>query len=214
MVSVVKPKSFIKPVVFIVSLLPLSWLIWQAVTDNLGANPVEKILHRTGDWALNFLLITLAVTPLRRIFGWAWLAKLRRMLGLFVFFYAALHFTTYIGIDKLFSWEEIVEDAAKHKRIIVGFASFLSLIPLAVTSSDRMIRRAGMKRWQRLHRLTYLAALGGVVHYLWLVKKDMQRPLIYAGIFAVLTGYRLVVWLVDSSCGVKSDQLQTGAEDR
>jgi len=188
--------KLVKGAIFIASLFPLAWLAGQFFTAGLGASPVEKILHRTGDWALNFLLITLAITPLRRLTGWAWLAKFRRMMGLFAFFYAFLHFMTYVGLDQFFSWEAIVEDVVKHKRLIVGFVSFLLLIPPTVTSSTRMIVRFGIKRWQWVHRPIYLAAAGGVIHYLWLVKKDIQGPLIYAVILGLLLGYRVVMWVL------------------
>lgn len=185
-------ERIVKTAIFIISLIPLAWLILQAFTTGLGANPVEKVIHRTGDWALNFLMITLSITPLRHLFGWTWLTRLRRMMGLFSFFYASLHFITYLGIEQALSWKAIVDDVTKHKRIIVGFVSFILLIPLAITSTNRMIKRLGIKRWQSLHRLVYLAAVGGVTHYLWLVKRDMRTPLIYAGVLVVLLGYRVV----------------------
>jgi len=135
--------------------------------------------------------VTLSVTPVRRLTGWNWLIRLRRMLGLFAFFYACLHFFTYVGIDQFFDWRTIVADIAKRPYITVGFASFLLLIPLAVTSTNAMQRRLGGKRWQRLHRLVYVAAAGGVVHYLWLVKKDISQPLLYGLLLVVLLGMRL-----------------------
>lgn len=184
-------KKIMKPAVFISSLLPLFWLMWKALTDGLGANPVEKAIHRTGDWTLNFLMITLSITPLRNITGWAWLSRFRRMTGLFAFFYASLHFLTYAGFDHLFSFESIIKDAVKHKRIFVGFGTFIILLTLALTSPDKMVKRIGAKRWQAIHRLTYLAAIGGVIHYLWLVKIDIRLPLVYAAILAVLLGYRI-----------------------
>ena len=184
-------KKIIKPAVFISSLLPLFWLIWKALTDGLGANPVEKAIHRTGDWTLNCLMITLSLTPLRNITGWAWLSRLRRMTGLFAFLYASLHFLTYAGFDHLFSLESIIKDAVKHKRIFVGFGTFIILLTLALTSPNKMVTRIGAKRWQAIHRLTYLAAIGGVIHYLWLVKIDIRLPLVYAGILSMLLGYRI-----------------------
>ena len=183
-----------KPVVFITALLPLIWLIGLGVDGKLGANPVETITHHTGDWALRFLLITLAVTPLRRLSGWNWLQRFRRMLGLFTFFYAFLHFGTYLVLDQFFQWQAILEDILKRPYITVGFLAFLLLIPLAVTSTNAMMRRLG-RHWQRLHRLVYLIGALGVIHYLWLVKADLLEPLIYAAVLALLLGYRL--W---SSC--------------
>ena len=187
-------EKLVKPAVFFSCLAPLGWLLWQAFSEGLGANPIEKVIRRTGDWTLIFLLITLGISPLRHLTGWNRPNGLRRMMGLYAFFYACLHFMTYVGIDQFFSWESIVEDVMNHKRIAVGFASFILLIPLAMTSSDRMIRRLGVKRWRALHQLVYLAAVGGVIHYLWLVKKDRQTPLIYAGVLAVLLGYRVMAW--------------------
>lgn len=179
-----------KPLVFSVSLLPLVWLFWLAWSDQLGANPVETLSHRTGDWSLRFLLLTLAVTPLRRLTGWNGLQRFRRMLGLFAFFHVCLHFSVYLIFDQFFDLSTIIADVAKRPYITVGFAAFVLLIPLAVTSTNRMIKRLG-RNWQRLHRLVYLIAILGVLHYLWLVKADLREPLIYAGILAVLLGYRL-----------------------
>jgi methionine sulfoxide reductase heme-binding subunit len=185
--------TVVKPLLFLVCLAPLALLGVDAWHDRLGANPIETITHVTGDWTLRFLLITLAVTPLRRLTGWNALARLRRMLGLFAFFYACLHFATWLVLDQFFHWPGIVEDIAERPFITVGFASFLLLIPLAATSTDAMVRRLGAKRWQALHRLVYAIAVGGVLHFLWLVKKDLTEPLIYAAILAVLLGYRVVV---------------------
>ena len=178
-----------KPLVFCVSLLPLVWLCWLAWQDRLGANPVETLSHRTGDWSLRFLLLTLAVTPLRRLSGWNWLLKFRRMLGLFAFFYVCLHLGVYLIFDQFFDPSAILEDIAKRPYITVGFAGFLLLIPLAVTSTNGMIKRLG-RNWQRLHRLVYLIAVLGVVHYWWLVKSDLTGPLIYSAILAALLGVR------------------------
>ena len=182
--------AWIKTAVFLACLLPLGSLGLDAYTDNLGANPIELITRSAGTWTLTFLLITLAVTPLRRISGWQWPIKFRRMLGLFAFFYACLHFTTYIWLDQFFDLHGIVKDVAKRPFITVGFASFVSLIPLALTSTSAMVRRLG-KRWRQLHRLAYFISIGGVVHYLWLVKADMFKPLIYGAILTVLLAYRL-----------------------
>ncbi len=183
----------LKPAVFIISLFPLLWLILQAFTAGLGANPVEKLLHHMGDWALNFLMITLAISPIKEITGLTWLLRLRRMTGLFSFFYASLHLLTYVAIDQYFAWNAIIEDIMKHKRIIIGLASYTLLILLAITSTNHMIQRIGFSRWRSLHRLTYVSATGGVIHYLWLVKKDMRTPLIYAAILVLLFGIRAVL---------------------
>lgn len=186
---------WIKSAVFIACLIPFGQLLFWGFTDDLGANPVETITRSTGIWTLTFLLITLSVTPLRRISGQHWLIKLRRMLGLFAFFYVSLHFTTFILFDHFFDFQEIVKDVVKRPFITVGFTSFLLLIPLALTSTSGMVRRLGGKRWQQLHRLIYVAAIGGVVHFLWLVKIDIRRPLIYGTILALLLTYRIVtIW--------------------
>lgn len=181
----------LKPAVFLLCLLPFLLLLFDALTDGLGAEPVEAITHRTGRWGLRFLLITLAVTPFRRVTGFNRIIRYRRMLGLFAFFYATMHFLTYIVLDQFFGFAYIVEDIAERPYITVGFASWLLLIPLAITSTDAWIRRLG-KRWARLHRLVYVAALGGVLHFLWLVKADLRRPILYGTILVVLLGLRLV----------------------
>jgi sulfoxide reductase heme-binding subunit YedZ len=172
-------------------LLPLAALAGQALSHNLGANPIDEITDQTGTWTLRLLLITLAVTPVRRLTGWNRLIQLRRMLGLFAFFYGSLHFLTYIWLDQFFVIEDIIADVMDRPFITVGFTSFVLLIPLAVTSTTAMIKRLGGKWWQRLHRLVYVTAIGGVVHYLWLVKADIQQPLLYGGILGVLLAYRL-----------------------
>lgn len=183
----------VKPLVFVASLVPLAWLLWLAWQGQLGTNPVETLSHRTGDWSLRFLLLTLAVTPLRRLSGWNGLQRLRRMLGLFAFFYVCLHFAVYLVFDQFFDWQAIVADIAKRPYITVGFAAFLLLIPLAVTSTNGMMKRLG-KDWLRLHRLVYLIAVLGVLHYAWLVKADLREPLLYGGLLALLLGYRLWWW--------------------
>ncbi|MEZ5602434.1 MAG: protein-methionine-sulfoxide reductase heme-binding subunit MsrQ [Candidatus Competibacteraceae bacterium] len=192
-----------KPLVFCVSLLPLVWLFWLAWQDRLGANPVETLSHRTGDWSLRFLLLTLAVTPLRRLSGWNWLLKFRRMLGLFAFFYVCLHLGVYLIFDQFFDPSAILEDIAKRPYITVGFAGFLLLIPLAATSTNGMIKRLG-RNWQRLHRLVYLIGMLGVVHYWWLVKADISEPLLYAGLLTILLGYRAWWWNVHSPTAARS----------
>lgn len=183
--------KLIKPGLFIVALVPLAWLIYRTVNNDLGANPIETLNRYTGDWVLRFLMITLTVTPLRRLTGWNGLLRYRRMLGLFAFFYACLHFLSYVWLDQFFALSEILRDVAKRPYITVGFTSFLMLIPLAVTSTSGMIRRLGAKRWQQLHRLVYFIGIGGVVHFLWLVKSDLREPLVYAAILALLLGFRI-----------------------
>jgi sulfoxide reductase heme-binding subunit YedZ len=181
----------VKILLFFACLIPLARLLWLGFDDGLGANPIEFITRSSGTWTLTFLLITLAITPLRRLSGWQWPIRLRRMLGLFAFFYASLHFTTYLWLDQFFDLGAIYQDIFKRPFITVGFASFLLLIPLALTSTQAMMRRLGGRNWQRLHRLVYLIAVGGVVHYWWLVKKDVTQPTIYAAVLALLLGYRL-----------------------
>ena len=186
-----KNRWIIKPALFVVALLPLAFLVYRGLTNDLGANPIETINRYTGDWVLRFLLITLAVTPLRRLTGWNGLLRYRRMLGLFAFFYACVHFLSWAWLDQYFVLADIIQDVAKRPYITVGFASFLMLIPLALTSTNAMIRRLGAKRWQQLHRLVYLIGIGGVVHFLWLVKSDIREPLVYGVILALLLGFRL-----------------------
>src|SRR5919109_318388 len=183
--------SLLKAGVFAACVVPLGMLGWNALTHNLGANPIDEITDQTGIWTLRLLLITLAVTPARRLTGWNRLIQLRRMLGLFAFFYGSLHFLTYIWLDQSFVLEDIIADVMDRPFITVGFVSFVLLIPLAVTSTTAMIKRLGGKWWQRLHRLVYAIAVGGVVHYLWLVKADTRQPLIYGSILGVLLAYRL-----------------------
>jgi sulfoxide reductase heme-binding subunit YedZ len=170
--------------------LPLLGLAVGAARDSLGANPVETITHTTGDWALRLLLATLAVTPLRRVLGWPSLAPYRRTLGLLAFGYACLHFGTYLALDLGFDFASLGEDIAKRPYITVGFATFLTLVPLAATSTRAAVRRLG-RRWVTLHRLVYAAGVGAVVHFLWLVKADHREPLIYAAVLAGLLAERL-----------------------
>jgi len=173
-----------------VGLLPAAALIVSALTGDLGANPVERVTHVTGDWTLRFLLSSLAVTPLRRLFGWRWVAPLRRTLGLTAFGYACCHFLTYLVLDHFFDWRSIVEDVLERRYVTAGFAGFLCLVPLAATSTRAMMQRLG-RRWVPLHRLAYLAATLGVIHFLWLVKADLREPLVYAAVLALLLGLRL-----------------------
>jgi sulfoxide reductase heme-binding subunit YedZ len=187
--------KWIKAAVFMACLVPLAHLVGQGVRNRLGANPVEYITHSTGWWALAFLLITLCVTPLRRLADLPWLLRLRRMLGLFAFFYASLHFTTYVWLDQLFVWKDIVKDIGKRPFIMLGFAAFVLLIPLAVTSTNAMVKRLGARRWQWLHRLIYLLSALGVAHFWWLVKKDITEPFAFAILLALLLIIRLLYLL-------------------
>jgi len=183
-----------KLVLFPAALLPLARLAWKGFHDGLGANPIEVITHSTGDWTLILVLATLSITPLRRLTRQYWLIGLRRMIGLFAFFYATLHFLTYIWLDKFFDFHEMVKDIGKRPFITVGFSAFVLLLPLALTSTAWSIRRLGGKNWQRLHRLIYLTAILGVVHYWWLVKADIRKPEAYAFLLSLLLLYRLIVW--------------------
>jgi methionine sulfoxide reductase heme-binding subunit len=186
-----------KLLLFLGGLVPLERLAWKAFHDGLGANPIEVITHSTGDWTLILVLTTLAITPLRRLTRQYWLIGVRRMIGLYAFFYGVLHFLTYIWLDKFFDGHEMLKDIAKRPFITVGFSAFVLLIPLALTSTQRWIRRLGGKHWQRLHRLIYATAILGVIHYLWLVKADIRKPLEYASVLSVLLLYRVVLWLAD-----------------
>lgn len=182
--------SAFKITLFLVCLLPLARLGWGLWSEQLGANPIEFITRSLGTWTLNFLLITLTVSPLRKLTGWHWLLRLRRMLGLFAFFYVVLHLTTYLWLDQFFDWAAILKDILKRPFITVGMSAFVLLVPLAVTSNQAMIRRLGGRRWQQLHRAIYAIAIFGVVHYWWLVKKDVTLPALYAVLLAVLLGIR------------------------
>jgi methionine sulfoxide reductase heme-binding subunit len=190
-----KNQRYWKAIVFLACLAPLGALVWKGFNDQLGANPIEVITHSTGKWTLGFLLITLSITPLRRLTGRPWLIKFRRMLGLFAFFYASLHLTTYVWLDKFFDVHEMMKDIEKRKFITIGFAAFCALMPLAVTSTSGWIRRLGGKRWQALHRLVYLSALAGVIHFAWAVKKDLTQPIEFGTVLAVLLAYRVFFWL-------------------
>ncbi len=182
--------KLLKPLIFLICLVPLAQLGWGLYNGALQPNPVEALLHGTGDWALRLLLVTLAITPLRRLTGWRRPVLWRRMLGLFSFFYAALHFTIWLVLDRELMWGLVVEELSKRPYIMVGFAALSILLALAVTSNVFSMRRLGAN-WKRLHRLAYLAALLGILHYWWLVKADVREPLIYLSIFVVLMGLRL-----------------------
>jgi len=186
-----------KLALFLAALIPLARLGWKALHDGLGANPIEVITHSTGDWTLILILTTLSITPLRRITRQYWLIGVRRMIGLFAFFYGTLHFLTYIWLDKFFDLHEMLKDIAKRPFITVGFSAFVLLIPLAVTSTAGWIRRLGGKNWQRLHRLIYLTGILAVVHYWWLVKADIRKPEAYAIVLGVLLLYRVAAWAAE-----------------
>ncbi|MEW6293035.1 MAG: protein-methionine-sulfoxide reductase heme-binding subunit MsrQ [Pseudomonadota bacterium] len=184
------PIAPLKTLVFVLALLPLAYYGWGAWHDTLGANPVEAVTRGMGTWTLNLLLITLAITPLRELTGWHAALRLRRMLGLFTFFYAALHLTSYLWFDQFFAWGEIARDILERPFITVGMAAFVLLVPLAATSSNFAIRRLGGRRWQALHRTVYAIGILAVLHYSWLVKADQSQPLLYGGILVVLLGLR------------------------
>jgi methionine sulfoxide reductase heme-binding subunit len=185
-----------KVAVFAVCLTPLARLVWRAYHGNLTANPVEFVQHFTGDWTLRFLLITLSVTPLRKLLNIPDLIRFRRMLGLFAFFYVCLHFLTYLWPDQNFDLASMWKDVAKRTFITVGFLGLVLLVPLALTSTKGWIRRLGGKRWQSLHRLIYISTLCGIIHYYWLVKSDHRLPLLYGAILTILLLYRLATSLL------------------
>jgi sulfoxide reductase heme-binding subunit YedZ len=192
-----------KPVVFLASLVPLGLLAEKGIESRLGANPIEVITHSTGDWTLIFLCITLAVTPLRRFLRLPWLVRYRRMTGLFAIFYAFLHLMTFVWLDKFFDWDAMVKDVYKRPFITAGLTAFVLLVPLAATSTAGMIRRLGGRRWQWLHRLIYVSAVAGVIHYYWLVKADERLPLRYAAIVGFLLLCRVVLYLADRRAPVR-----------
>lgn len=184
------PVHIVKPLLFVSCLLPLLMLVFNAFWGDLGVNPIETITRNLGDWGLRFLLITLAITPLRGITGLSWLPRLRRMLGLFAFAYATLHLASYVVLDQFFYWPEIWADILKRPYITVGMVVLIMMIPLAITSTDGMIRRLGGKRWKNLHKLSYVAAFGAILHYYMLVKADIREPLLYLALFSMLMIYR------------------------
>jgi methionine sulfoxide reductase heme-binding subunit len=181
-----------KAVLFALCLAPFALLLWRGTHDGLGANPIEFITHATGDWTLRFLVVTLAITPVRKVFGWPQLVRFRRMLGLFAFFYGCLHFMTYVWLDKFFDLSAMLKDVAKRPFITAGFTAFVLLIPLALTSTAGWIGRLGGRRWQALHRLIYVSAAAAAVHYYWLVKSDIRLPVFYASMVAMLLLWRIV----------------------
>jgi methionine sulfoxide reductase heme-binding subunit len=183
-----------KPVLWLLCLLPFAWLVWGAANDALGANPAEYLIRATGDWTLRLLCVTLAVTPLRVMFGLSELARLRRMLGLFTYFYVVLHVLCYSWLDMGFEWGDIAADIAKRPFILVGFSAFVLLTPLALTSFNRAIRWLGAKRWQWLHRLVYLVAVLAVLHFFWMRagKSNFAEVFVYASVILVLLAWRAV----------------------
>jgi len=196
----------VKPIVFVVSLGPVAWLLWAGLTGHLSANPLSDITYETGDWTIRFICITLAITPVRRITGWNALVKFRRMAGLFAFFYGTLHFLTYVIVDRfagldfpdgIIAWSTVVNlaksvgaDIYKRPFITVGFTAWMTMVPLALTSTTASIRRLGGRRWNQLHRLVYATGIIAVLHYWWLVKADVRRPLTYGAIVLALLGFR------------------------
>ncbi len=185
-----------KVAIFVICLIPFADLLWRFITGNLGINPVETLQHGTGDWTLRFLIFTLCITPLRKLLKLPDLIRFRRMLGLFAFFYVCLHFLTYLGPDQSFDLAGMWKDVAKRPYITVGFTAFVLLIPLAITSTTGWIRRLGGKRWQMLHRAIYVAAVCGVIHYYWLVKSDVRKPLFYGTLVTILLLWRLGDWFL------------------
>ena len=183
----------VKPALYLAATLPFAWLLFALLTGRVMGDQVKFMQHVTGDTILTCLMLTLTVTPLRRLTGWNEIIRVRRLIGLTAFWYACLHLSTYLVFDQSLSIDEILKDIAKHPWVLVGFTAFLCLVPLAITSTTGWVRRLGGKRWQRLHRLVYVAAAAGVLHYLWQVKKDVQAPLIYGAVLLVLLGSR--VWL-------------------
>ena len=202
--------SVIKAIVFVLALLPFARLFWGAYTNTIGANPVEFVTWSTGDWTLYFLCITLAITPLRRVTKWNWLVRLRRMVGLFAFFYAVLHFMTYLWLDQEFDVTGMLYDIAKRPFILVGFTAFVLLIPLAITSTNGMVKRLGAKNWQWLHRLIYVIAPLGILHFWWMKagKHNFQQPIIFGTIVAILLLLR-AVWTVQKRAKEKTLQRQS-----
>jgi sulfoxide reductase heme-binding subunit YedZ len=186
------------------ALTPAALTTFRFFTDRLGANPIAEAMNEIGQWTLITLLATLACTPLKILFRWNWPLAVRRLLGLVCFFYVCLHFAIYLVLDQFFDWQAIWEDIWKRKFITVGFLGFLLLIPLAVTSTNKMVKRLGFPRWKRLHRLVYLAGTAGVVHFVWRVKADYREPVIYAGVFLLLLAIRLIpLWQKRRGAGAR-----------
>src|SRR5215471_16091020 len=188
-----KDTRFAKVMIFINSLIPLGLLLWDTYRKQVGANPLEFVTRTTGMLTIVFLLLSLTITPLRRITGANWLVKFRRMLGLYAFFYGFLHLMTYVSFDRFFKFTTIPGDVAQRPFIAVGMLTFFLMVPLAITSTNKMVKRLGGKRWSRLHKLTYLAGVGGVLHYWMLVKSDTRIPLTFGFVLLVLLGYRFLM---------------------
>jgi sulfoxide reductase heme-binding subunit YedZ len=203
-------KRWMKPLVFVLCLTPIFLLGWAALHDGLGANPIEFITHATGDWTLRFLVITLAITPARRLLGLPDLIKFRRMVGLYAFFYGTLHLMTWLWLDKFFDLHEMLADVLKRRYITVGMLGFALMVPLAITSTTGWIRRMGGKRWQALHRLVYVSACAGVVHYYWLVKSDVRKPLMYGAMVAALLAARagMAMWKARGAAAAGARRVQ------
>lgn len=186
--------GFLKPLVFVSALAPAVWLVYGVFADALGANPVETITNTTGIWTLRLLVVTLAITPIRWLTGWNRIIQYRRMLGLFAFFYGTLHFLTYFILDHSLMFDGVWDDVVKRPYITAGFTAFVLMIPLAITSTQGWIRRMGGRRWNLLHKLVYVSAALGVLHYFWKVKLDATNPLIYAALVAALLAARVWKW--------------------
>jgi len=197
--------KLLKPLVFLLALVPAGYLGYRTYTNDLGVNPAETLQLETGEWALKFLIITLAVTPVRRLTRWNRVIQFRRMLGLFAFFYACLHFLTYIVLDKYFAFGEMMADVLKRPFITAGFVAFVAMVPLAITSTKGWIRRLG-RRWQVLHRLIYVSAAAAAVHFVWKVKVVIGEPIYYALAIALLLGFRLV-WQLKSAKSVRAQRV-------
>lgn len=218
--------KWIKPPVFLLCLVPAARLAWEGFHDWLGPNPIETITHSTGTWTLTFICVTLTVTPLRKLLHQNALVRFRRMFGLFAFFYGSLHLMTYVWLDKFFNFQDMIKDVYKRPFITAGFTAYMLMVPLAVTSTSGMIRRLGGRRWRNLHRLIYVTAIAGVVHYYWLVKIDETVPLRFAAVVAILLGYRVVDYALQKkgaassrggpgggSSGVSGRGVSSGADD-
>ena len=201
----------LKPVLYLAAILPFAWLLFALLTGLVMGDEVKFMQHVTGDTALSCLMLTLAVTPLRRLTGWNEIIKVRRLIGLTAFWYACLHLSTYLVFDQSLSVDEILRDIVKHPWVLVGFTAFLCLVPLAVTSTTGWVRRLGGKRWQRLHRLVYVAAIAGVLHYFWLVKKDVTFPLAYGSVLLILLASR--IWWSRDKARAKRAPRKTAAPE-
>ena len=214
------PPRWLRPVVFVVCLIPAAWVIAAIASDFfqgtrlLGSNPIKEAEHFTGRWVLRFLMVTLAVTPIRQTLGWNWLQRYRRMLGLFAFAYATLHLSIYFFLDLELAWGDLAADIVKRPYITIGMAAFVLLVPLAVTSTAKMVKRLGGKRWAALHRLIYVIVVLGTIHFWMAVKRDITDPLIFAAIFAFLLGYRVVQWRRRTVAAAARDQSVPPAPSR